>query len=155
MTADDRALWFFQEVVEPTVEGFLREPESMRLGCLACMALDSMVEHYFHARPIEGGASAPERLRAALSVNWAFKQVSAVANATKHVKPDRRRDRIGFEAVETRRIDFSTARFGWPISGDQVMVDVAPSGPWPLSQLVTAAQEMWRVKLDLAAAAAA
>src|SRR5580704_156399 len=103
--ADDRALWFFHEVVEPTVEEFLREPESMRLGCLACMALDSMVDHYFHARPIEGAAASPERLRAALSATWAFKQVSAVAKATKHVKPDRRRDRMGFEKIETRRID--------------------------------------------------
>jgi hypothetical protein len=149
--AYDRALWFFQEVVEPFVEEFLRDPASMRLGCVACIVLDSMVDHYFHARPIEGAATNPERLRAALSANWAFRQVSAVANAMKHVKPDRRTDRSGFEKVETWRIDLGNFRAGWPMSGDEVMVDVAPSGSWPLPQLVKAAEEMWRGKLNLTA----
>jgi len=47
----DDAMIFFREVVEPTVAEFVERPDDRRRGCLACLCLASMADHYFHARP--------------------------------------------------------------------------------------------------------
>ena len=101
MTAepDDAARSFFREIVEPTVVEFLEQPADRRRGCLACLCLSSMSDHYFHARPksVDGCAN-PNAFRVKLGdTNWAVKQVFGVANATKHVK--RRTGRVGYEDV--------------------------------------------------------
>src|ERR1700730_3140902 len=47
---DDAAIWFYREIVQPTVAEFLTERESVRRVVLACIVLSHMADHYFHAR---------------------------------------------------------------------------------------------------------
>jgi hypothetical protein len=46
----DNATAFFRDVVEPTVAEFMHDRSNKRLGCLACLAVASMTEHYFYGR---------------------------------------------------------------------------------------------------------
>lgn len=116
-TPIDPAVEFYRQIVEPTVAQFLTQPDDARLGCLACLVLASMADHYFHARekPLEGHDEVG-RFRFALGeARWPYRQVLAVANATKHVLPYR--DRLGFRQIGIDDIHAGNLRCDWPISG--------------------------------------
>lgn len=155
----DAATWFYREVVEPTVIEFLGKPDDIRLGCLACIALSSMVEHYYHARRQELGGQNAQDFRRSLAELSAAEIVFDVANATKHVVADRKRP-YGFKAVEKielndasyksneneSSIDFGDLEF--PI-GSQVMVPAGNDLICVLAAQVEAVHEMWCSKLGI------
>jgi hypothetical protein len=140
----DDALTFLREMVEPTVAEFLERPDDRRRGCLACLCLASMADHYFHARPgsRDGCDNADAFRRYVGGLNGAVKQVIGVANATKHV--ERRRGRVGYQDVSAQQINLGNMRCGWPFTGTQVMVEVEDGYVWLLSDLVEAAVAFWR-----------
>lgn len=145
----DPAASFFREIVAPTVADFLSTPDSRRLGCLACLALASMADHYFHARtaPVEGHNNPDEFRRSLGAQHWGAGVVIGVANATKHVV--RRPGRAGYEDVQTQSITMGNLRAGWPMNGRMVMVEVEPGNIWLLRDLVRASFDFWQKKLSL------
>ena len=146
---EDGASAFFRDIVEPTVAEFLAGAGDQRRGCLACLCLASMVDHYFHARPEfrQGCRTVQAFSRNIASANWAVGQVIGVANATKHFA--RTEDRVGYEDIKTRPIAFGNARCGWPINGAYVMLQDPEGKVWLLSHLAEAALEFWRNRLTL------
>lgn len=153
--AADPALAFFREVVEPTVAEFLADPADKRRGCLACLAIAGMTEHFLHARPdlARGGDAALMGLKGALCrENAAIGWIADVANATKHVlRPAARGNRVGYgdvEPVVTSR--FGVMRMGWPLGGEEVVV--GPEREWLLRELVEEAMRFWRARLGLVSA---
>lgn len=154
-TPIDPAVAFYRQIVEPTVVQFLTQPSDARLGCLACLVLASMADHYFHARekPVEGHDEVG-RFRFALGeTHFPYRQILSVANATKHVLPSR--GRLGFEQIEPDDIHVGNLRCGWPINGRYVMITVRADEQWPLHRLVALARDMWVEKLGLSAPAVA
>lgn len=147
--SEDQALWFFREVVDPTVTEFMSDTADVRRGCAACLVLAAMSEHFLAARPHDAeGCSTPQQFRGALRAkNWAFGQVVDVSNATKHVH--RTPKRIGFEDIGAQNIHVGNMRCNWPINGREVMVETQPGRLWLLKHLVQTASEMWRNKLGL------
>lgn len=138
----DNASRFVLEMVEPTVAEFLAEPSDKRRGCLACLALASMTEHYHAARisDADSGAFKGAVRKECPPMGW----ISDVANATKHVIAFK--DRIGFEDVQSKEMGrFGVQRFGWPFSGTEVLV--GDNSQWRLTDLVQAAMTFWRGKL--------
>ena len=143
----DNAAEFFHEFVEPTVAEFLAHPSDRRLGCLACLCLASMADHYFHARPkpIDGHTD-PNRFRATIGdSNWAAGQVIGVANATKHVL--RLSGRVGYDDISSQDITCDNLQCDWPINGTVVIIDVGNDDQWLLSTLVEEAIKYWRNRL--------
>jgi hypothetical protein len=147
-------------VVGPTVAEFLSKPNDIRLGCLACIALSSMVEHYFHARRQELIGQNAQDLRRSLASNSAVEIVFDVANAAKHVVPARKRE-MDFKAASTvlnleedtykhnpdePEIDFGDLKH---YSGPYVMVDVGKGLYCILEAQVKSANQMWGEKLSL------
>lgn len=156
--AADPALAFFREVVEPTVAEFLADPADKRRGCLACLAIAGMTEHYFHAHPdlARSGDAALASLKCTLRrENAAVGWIADVANATKHVlRPAARGNRVGYGDVETLATSrFGVMRMGWPLGGEEVVV--GPEREWLLRHLVEEAMRFWRGKLNLVAAGSA
>jgi len=145
----DDALAFFREMVEPTVTEFLERSDDRRRGCLACLCLASMADHYFHARPeAREGCRRVDEFRCKVgTANWAVKQVIDLANAIKHF--ERKPKRVGYQDVSAQKITCGNLRCGWPISGIQVMVEVEGGELWLLSHLVKAALAFWRDRLAL------
>lgn len=152
----DPALLYFREIVEPTVAEFMENRADKRRGCLACLALASMTEHYFRARPEHTAAG--QRACDALSAfkgkvraeNKALGWIADVANATKHVvrygKPDALK--IGYGDVRTEEMGRAgVLRAGWPIAGEEVLVGA--DREWRLSVLIEAAMKFWRSELNL------
>ena len=157
----DAAVWFYRTVVEPTVAEFLSKPDDIRLGCLACIALSSMVEHYFHARRQELQGQNAQDLRRSLASKSAVEIVFDVANAAKHVVPARKRE-IDFKAASTiLNLDEDTYKYENPddpkidfedlklYMGSYVMVDVGKGLYCILEAQVKSANQMWRAKLGL------
>ena len=142
----DDALLFFREMVEPTVTEFMADRADKRRGCLACLALAGMAEHFFHARPdlsAIGRASFKARLR---SENWAVGAIADVANATKHVVGAKDRGKWGYNDLQSMEMgQCGVLRCGWPINGEEVLV--GPEHEWRLSQLIECAIDFWRGKL--------
>jgi hypothetical protein len=147
--ADDNGLTFFREMVEPTVAEFLAGPDDRRRGCLACLCLASMADHYFHAQPaFRDGCGDVRAFRVKIAgANWAVGQVIGIANAAKHVV--RRSGRVGYDDIAPRQIAFGNLRCGWPINGRQVMVQAEGGKLWLLSHLAQAALEFWRSRSAL------
>lgn len=146
---NDGAAMFFHEIVEPTVAEFLSQTDDKRRGCLACLSLSAMADHYFHARP-EGreGCSDANRFRWKVGeINWAVGQVNGVANATKHV--ERRQGRVGYQDVSSQQITVGNLRVGWPVNGTQIIIEVEHGNLWLLSQLVEVAMTFWRNRLAM------
>jgi hypothetical protein len=144
---DDEALTFFREIVGPTVAEFLDRPDDRRLGCLACLCLASMADHFFHARAERDGCCDARAFRRRIAAaNWAVGQVIGIANATKHV--ERRPGRVGYHDIAPRQIACGNLRAGWPINGRRVMVE-AEGRLWLLSHLVKAAFAFWQTQLEL------
>jgi hypothetical protein len=146
--SDDAAVWFYREIVQPTVAESLTERDSVRRGVLACIVLTHMADHYFHARkPVAKKDEFQEELRK----NGAFRLIEDVTNGTKHVKRVTKSGkviRLGFEDIVAQEINLGNLHAGWPISGKEVMVEDGKN-IWLLAQLITIVDEMWRTKLDL------
>ncbi|MBB3264072.1 hypothetical protein FHW79_001687 [Azospirillum sp. OGB3] len=147
LSEGDGAVEFFREMVEPTVAEFLDRPDDRRLGCLACLCLASMADHYFHARPrMRDERADPNGFRRKIGEShWAVRQVIGVANATKHVV--RLTGRVGYQDISAQPITCANLRAGWPINGNQEMVEVEGGELWLLADLVEAALEFWRDRL--------
>ena len=145
---EDDALLFFREIVEPTVAEFMATRSDKRRGCLACLALASLTEHFFHARPdlvVVGSAEFKARIR---KENWAVGAIADVANATRHVLGDKRRGKWGYGDVSTHQLNAcGIMRAGWPLGGQEVLV--GPDCAWRLPELIECTMTFWRQKLDL------
>ena len=145
--ADD-ALMFFRDMVEPTVAEFMANRADKRRGCLACLVLASMTEHFFHARPelcAVGRAAFKARVR---SENWAVGAIADVANATKHVAGATDRGKWGYSDLQAMEMgQCGVLRCGWPINGEEVLV--GPDRAWRLSELIECTILFWRQKLGL------
>jgi hypothetical protein len=96
---------YLREIVEPTVDDFCQQPSSVRIGFLACVAIDHSVDYLAfpgdrtHWDSKEHQAKR-KRLREQFGKeNEQFRLASDVANAFKHVKT---RNKRGLEASEVR-----------------------------------------------------
>ena len=148
-TADAAA--FHSEIVEPTVADFLANRADKRRGCLACLVLASMSDHYFHTpgAVVDGHPDANAYRQSHGAACWAAGVVIGVANATKHVL--RRPGRVGFSDVFADDISVGNMRCDWPIEGREVMIEVTPDNLWLLGDLVEAAARYWTEKVSLIA----
>ena len=61
---DDAAIWFYREIVQPTVAEFLTERESVRRVVLACIVLSHMADHTFMRHPVSSLGDSRTELRA-------------------------------------------------------------------------------------------
>jgi hypothetical protein len=83
---------YLSEIVEPTVEDFQRQPSSVRVGFLACVAIDHSVDYLaFPADRAKWDGKEHRSRRAELrrqfcEENKHFHLASEAANAFKHVK---------------------------------------------------------------------
>jgi hypothetical protein len=83
---------YLSKIVEPTVEDFQRQPSSVRVGFLACVAIDHSVDYLaFPADRAKWDGKEHRGRRAELrrqfcKENEHFRLASEVANAFKHVK---------------------------------------------------------------------
>jgi hypothetical protein len=147
LSPNDGALQFFREVVEPTVAEFMADRADKRRGCLACLALASMTEHYTHAR-LGGGEHAKAFKSATRAENKAVGWISDVANATRHVIRSTKFEAIGYGDIETLEMgQCGVLRCGWPINGEEVLV--GPEHQWRLSELIDCTMDFWRGKLGV------
>lgn len=80
--------------------------------------------------------------------NWAVGQVNEIANATEHVI--RHGSGISYGDLGAHEIAVGNLRCGWPINGDQVMVETSPGTLWLVKDLVASADEWRKGKLGLA-----
>jgi hypothetical protein len=145
--ADD-ALLFFREVVEPTVAEFMGDRANKRRACLACLAVASMTEHYFYARPELAPLRTHEFKAKVRSENWAVGAVADIANATKHVVGDEGRGKWGYDDLNTYQLNrFGIMRAGWPLGGHEVLA--GPDRAWRVSTLLDTATTFWKRKLGI------
>lgn len=148
LQTEDDALLFFREIVEPTVAEFMDALSDKRRGCLACLAVASLTEHFFHARPdlaALGRATFKANIR---KENWAVGAVADLANATKHVLGGEGRSKWGYDDISTHQLnDCGILRAGWPLGGHEVLV--GPDHAWRLGELIECAMTFWRQKLGL------
>lgn len=152
---ENAAVAFFHEMVEPTVAEFIAAPDDRRLGCLACLVLSSLADHYFHAFEAPKLIDvSPKKLRAAVgefrsiaaTENWSVNQIHDVANAAKHFA--KVGDRVTLDNLEADEIgQCGVGRCGWPLNGRYVILEVAPNNTWLLSDLVEEAVRYWRSRL--------
>ncbi|WP_315807389.1 MULTISPECIES: hypothetical protein [unclassified Bradyrhizobium] len=94
---------YLHEIVEPTVDDFRQRPSSVRIGFLACVAIDHSVDYLAFPGDRSRWDSKEhqvnrKRLRERFKEeNEQFRLASDVANAFKHVKT---RNKRGLEASE-------------------------------------------------------
>ena len=140
------ALRFFREIVEPTVAEFMADPSDKRRGCLACLVLASLTEHYTHTFADASEQDRPDTKRSLRQGNKAVDWIAQVANATRHVKPDRKPKGIGFSDIQAMDMgQCGVMRCGWPMGGEEVLV--GSEHEWRLSDLLECAMDFWRRKL--------
>ena len=145
----DPALTYFVEIVEPTVAEFLAKPSDKRRGCLASLAVASMTEHFFPARPeLTAAGVTLARFKGDIrdhtkpGGNTAVGLVADVATATKHVHS--RDGRPGYAQVNSMEMGVcGVLKCGWPIRGEEVLVGDLPSPPWRLLELIECAMGFW------------
>jgi hypothetical protein len=144
----DDAMLFFREVVEPTVAEFMTDRSNKRRGCLACLAVASMTEHYFHARSELASLGKAEFKAKVRKEDWAVGAIADVANATKHVLGHSHRGKWGYDDVSTHQLNtVGTMRAGWPVGGREVLI--GSDRAWRLSILLNAAVTFWQAKLAI------
>lgn len=165
MTPADPALEWFRDVVEPTVAEFLATPGDKRRGCLAALAIDAMVDHFYQARPdIKDKFKKVQAFRRSiwdkdrkgppgLGRNATVSLLHDVANATKHVErfepQPGKAGRMGYQDIHSSPLNtFGIARFGWPFSSEPEIL-VGENREWRLVELIDCAMIFWREKLDL------
>ncbi len=146
---------FFREIVQPTIEDFVKRPGDIRLGVLACLVLQAMNEHYYqHNRSdldkVRGCADVDAFKHALRMDDWAFGQIMDVANATKHVhtRSGKKFSDLHHEVPGACGV----MRCGFPISA-QKYVFIDEENAWLLCQLVEYVTEKWSATLGLASAA--
>jgi hypothetical protein len=94
---------YLDEIVEPTVNDFRKNPSSVRIGFLTCVAIDHSVDYLAFPRDHSLWDGKEHRsLRAKLRAqfkeeNSQFRMISEAANAFKHVKTTSER---GLEAAQ-------------------------------------------------------
>lgn len=138
---------FFREMVEPTVAEFMVDPSSKRRGCLACLVLASMTEHYIHAFSDGTEQTRKNMTKVFRDENKPLGLIADVANATKHVERSSKYDAIGFGDIQTMEMgQCGVSRCGWPSSGEEVLI--GPEHEWRLSDLIGCAMEFWRSRLS-------
>ena len=138
---------FFREIVEPTVAEFMVDPSSKRRGCLACLVLASMTEHYIHAFSDGTEQTRMSMKKAFRDENKPFGWIADVANATRHVERSSKYDAIGFGDIQTMEMgQCDVLRCDWPISGEEVLI--GPGHEWRLSVSIGDAMEFWRSRLS-------
>lgn len=128
--------WFLVEIVQPTVEEFLRYRDCIRRGMLAALAVNSLADHIAVARSERSGLRSlhppgvvlqgKERRKvsdelAAFRARCAelcgdFALVRDAADATKHARLDRDDARIRDVSGVQRHVEVITGRDGCPIS---------------------------------------
>jgi len=138
---------FFREIVEPTVAEFMATPSDKRRGCLACLVLASMTEHYIHTF-VDASEVTRRKMKSAFhEENKAVRWVADVANATRHVERLSKFNAIGFSDIQTINMgQCGVMRCGWPI-GSREEVLVGSAHEWRLSDLLECTMEFWRQKL--------
>ena len=146
----DPALEWLREIVEPTVADFQNARDNKRLGCLAAIAVATMTEHYFRARPQLGTSDAHKsKFKSEIrdpkngSGNACIGILADIANATKHVRP---KNGYGHEEMRPYRLNsFGIMRAGWPLGGTEILI--GEKRQWRLSQILDIAMTFWREKL--------
>ncbi len=130
----DDALAFFHDMVEPTVAEFMVDCADKRRGCLACLALASMTEHYVRSRLC--GTEQAKAFKAAIrNENKAVGWIADVANATRHVVRLAKHDAISFDNIKVMEMGrCGVLRCDWPINGEEVLV--GPDHEWRLGELI-------------------
>lgn len=94
---------YLHEIIQPTVDDFRQQPSSVRIGFLACVAIDHAVDYLTFSGDRSRWDSKKhqtnrKRLREQVKEeNEQFRLASDVANAFKHVKT---RNKRGLEASE-------------------------------------------------------
>lgn len=94
---------YLGEIIKPTVDDFRQQPSSVRLGFLACVAIDHSVDYLAFPRDLtrwDGNEHREKRrnLRKQFrDESMAFRLASEAANAFKHVKTTSER---GLEVAE-------------------------------------------------------
>ena len=151
--------------MEPTVAEFLATPGDKRRGCLAALAIDAMVDHFYQARPdIKDKFKKVQAFRRSiwdkdrkgppgLGRNATVSLLHDVANATKHVErfepQPGKAGRMGYQDIHSSPLNtFGIARFGWPFSSEPEIL-VGENREWRLVELIDCAMIFWREKLDL------
>lgn len=127
--------WFFNEIVQPTLDDFFQHRECVRRGMLAALAVSSLVDHIAVARSERSGVlrqhatgiALPKRARGeffdglvAFRSDVAnqcgdFALVRDVADATKHARLDRDDAQIRDVSGVQRHVEPITGRDGCPI----------------------------------------
>ena len=146
LTSKIDAQLFFHEIVEPTVAEFMAARSDKRRGCLACLVLASMMEHYSHEFASDTEQARKEMKLAFCNENKALRWISDVADATRHVVRHPRFKAISFNDIQTMEMgQCGVMRCGWPIRGEEVLV--GPKHEWRLSDLLECATDFWRQRL--------
>jgi hypothetical protein len=148
VTPHGEAHLFFREIVTPTVAEFMADPSDKRRGCLACLVLASMTEHYIHEFS-DGSEQACKKMKQAFrDENKALGWITDIANATRHVKRLSKYEAIGFGDIRTMEMgQCGVLRCDWPIAGEEVLV--GPEHEWRLSDLIESTMDSWRKRLRL------
>lgn len=142
----DAAQTFFRDMVEPTVAEFLTDPSDKRRGCLACLVVASMTEHYFQAHPDLPHASIASFKTQLRRDNWVLGAIADIANATKHVAPTRSEKWSYADINVINSGQCGILQCGWPIgAGDEVLV--GPDMNWRLVELLEIAMDYWRAEV--------
>jgi hypothetical protein len=141
---------YLNEIVEPTVDDFRRQPSSVRIGFLACVAIDHSVDYL--AFPGDRSRwdgkehrAKRQRLRKQFGEeNDQFRLASEAANAFKHVKTTSKR---GLEASEI--YERPPAMAGRMMAGASMLGDMTGAvviDGYDLLQVVTEALRFLRLK---------
>jgi hypothetical protein len=143
---------FFDLIVVPTVEDFLRNPGNIRLGVLSCIALQAMNEHYYHANKSNlSGKSKSQFKKELRDRDFAFRQVMDIANGTKHVVLDSG-ENAGKSPINDLHLEVPAecgiARCGFPLSSEPY-VFVDDENKWLLCQLAEHVLRKWKETLGI------
>jgi hypothetical protein len=123
---------YLLEIVEPTVGHFRGQPSSVRIGFLACVAIDHSVDYLAFPRDRtrldskEHQTNRKQLRERFKEENEQFRQASDVANAFKHVKTRNKRGLEASEVYERPPALAGRMMAGIPIIGDTtgaVLVD--------------------------------
>ena len=150
---------FFKEVVQPTVDEYLRQPQDIRRGRLAAIVLEHMVD-YWH---VDTGES-KSAIRAALRTDtpilnhsnyWSADLIRDVADASKHARLNRAlRMLTCAEQINSRHVGaWNTTTYNFVPYGRQRGADAEiklDNGKiYILKNAVYQVSEAWRKKLGL------
>ncbi|MEG6510197.1 hypothetical protein V6C03_14600 [Methyloligella sp. 2.7D] len=97
---------YYEQIVKPTVEDFVKSNRDLRLGMLACMATFHVVDYVFQNRILDAKKADQEARRFCDKMqkqnNNAFEIVRGFALASKHCRLSRTDSLQGFDSGRTR-----------------------------------------------------